>query len=61
MSIKITICDNCKSTNIKEINPESIEFIKKPLCKINCICNECGFRFTISSWTKFGRRIGIMY
>lgn len=61
MSTKITTCDKCKSTNIKELNPENRETVNKPLCKIDCICNDCRFTFTISTWTKYGRSKSILY
>ena len=61
MSTKITTCVKCKSKNIKELNPENRETVNKPLCKIDCICNYCGFAFTINSWTKYGKRRGILY
>lgn len=61
MSVKITMCDKCKSTNIKELNPENRKTVNKPLCKIDCACNDCGSTFTISSWTKFGKNRGIRY
>ena len=61
MSTKITTCDKCKSRNIKEENPGSRDTSKTPLCKITCQCNDCGHRFTISSWTKAGMRKGIKY
>ena len=61
MSTKITTCDKCKSTNIKELNSENRETVNKPLCKIDCVCNDCGFTFTINSWTKSGKRRGIRY
>jgi transposase-like protein len=61
MSTKITTCDKCKSKNIKEINSENRKTVKSPLCKIDCVCNDCGFTFTISSWTELGKRKGIRY
>lgn len=61
MSTKINMCDKCLSTNIKEMNSENRETTNKPLCNIDCICNICGYKFTISSWTAFGRRSGIRY
>ena len=61
MSTKITTCDKCNSRNIKELNPENRETVKAPLCKIDCECNDCSAKFTISSWTKFGKRKGIRY
>lgn len=61
MSIKITKCNNCKSENIKELNPENRDLIKKPLCEINCKCNNCGHEFIISTCTRYGKNIGIIY
>ncbi len=61
MSIKITDCDKCGSTNIKELNPEQRELVNKPLCKINCECDDCDFKFTINSQTKHGKHRGILY
>lgn len=61
MSTKITMCDKCKSTDIKELNPKNREIVIAPLCKINCVCNVCGSTFTINSSTKFGKSKGIKY
>ena len=61
MSTKITTCDKCKSTNIKELNPEMRDTSSSPLCKVECKCNDCGFTFSISTWTKSGKRRGILY
>lgn len=61
MSTVITMCDKCKSTNIKEINPENRDTVDEYLCKIDCKCNDCGFTFTISSWTEYGQRRGVLY
>ena len=61
MSIRVTKCDKCKSTNIKELNPENRETINKPICEIDSVCIDCGFRFRIISWTNYGKRRGILY
>lgn len=61
MSKEITKCNRCDSTNIKELNPEIRDVVKKPLCSINCECNDCGNLFSIKSWTKNGKRKGIRY
>jgi transposase-like protein len=61
MSVKITNCNKCESTNIKEVNPENRKTSTLPMCKINCICNDCTNEFVISSWTEAGKRKGILY
>ena len=61
MSTKITTCSECKSTNIKELNHNARKTASAPLCKIDCVCNDCGFKFTVSSWTDYGKRKGILY
>lgn len=61
MSTKRVKCDKCDSTNIKKLNPQQRDIINNPICKINCECNDCGFKFTINSWTKYGKRKGILY
>lgn len=61
MSTKITMCDRCRSINIKELNPKNRDIVNGFTCRIECICNDCGFKFMISSWTVYGKRRGILY
>ena len=61
MSTAITTCEKCGSDKIKEITPENRKLCKKPLCKIECLCKDCGHLFVINSWTEFGKHCGIMY
>lgn len=61
MATKITTCNKCFSSKIKELNPESRETSNNILCSITCVCNDCGNTFTIKSWTKAGKRRGIKY
>jgi RNase P subunit RPR2 len=61
MSIKITTCPECNSDNIYELNPENRDISSQPLCKITCKCLQCNEIFIIPSWTKNGKRRGILY
>lgn len=61
MSTKITTCNKCKSTNITELNPKIRDISLNPICKVKCKCNDCGFTFSIPTWTKHGKRKGILY
>lgn len=61
MSTVITTCPECKSMDIKEINPEQRDVVSTPLCKITGECNECKTIFEFNSWTKAGKRRGILY
>ena len=61
MSTKITKCDKCDSTKIKELNPSSRKTSNQPLCTITAECLDCGNRFNFKSWTHSGKRRGILY
>jgi hypothetical protein len=61
MASKIIKCSKSESTKITQLNPEIKETIKTPLCRIDCMCDNCGFTFTISSWTNYGKNKGILY
>ncbi len=61
MSTKITSCPKCDSKDINELNPEIRETSLRPLCEITCACLQCNETFTISSWTRNGKRRGIRY
>jgi len=61
MSMTITTCEKCDSTDIKELNPEVRNTTQEVFCKINCVCNSCGHKFIETSWTEYGQRHGIWY
>lgn len=61
MASRITTCPKCNSTKIVEFNPEERETAPGNICRIYCECSDCKNRFYINSWTRSGKRKGILY
>jgi len=61
MTIIITTCPKCESQNLKDLNGELKDTVKKETVQIKTKCLDCGHEFEYCSATAYGHRKGIMY